>query len=179
MAGFVVARYADCVFFLPGFGQACVKTYTYSPTTAPESRKWFLIDAEDLIPGRLAALIANRLRGKHKAFYTPHADCGDSVVVVNASKVYLTGKKHTDKIYYRHTGYPGGIRSQTAGAILEGRFPERLLQKAVERMIPRGPLGRSQLRHLYIYAGPEHRHSAQNPEKLDIAAMNNKNRRRS
>ncbi len=152
-----------------------MKTYSAKPSEV--EKKWILVDAEGLVLGRLAAIIANRLRGKHKPIYTPHIDCGDTVVVINAEKVKLTGRKREQKVYYRHTGHPGGIKSQTAREILEGRFPERVIEKAVERMIPRGPLGRRQMRHLKVYAGPEHPHAAQNPEPLDVAAMNPKNKR--
>ena len=140
---------------------------TYSAKPADVERKWLLVDAED----------AKILRGKHKPIYTPHIDCGDHVIVVNADKVKLTGRKRTDKVYYRHTGYPGGIKSQTAEEILDGRFPERVVEKAVERMIPKGPLGRAQIRKLKVYAGSDHPHEAQQPEVLDVAAMNPKNKR--
>ncbi|MBV7256778.1 50S ribosomal protein L13 [Pacificimonas sp. WHA3] len=139
-------------------------------------KKWVLIDAENLVVGRLASIIALRLRGKHKASYTPHMDCGDNVIVINADKVRFTGNKLTDKVYYRHTGYPGGIKETTPAKILEGRFPERVLVKAVERMIPDGPLGRQQMRNLRVFAGTEHSHDAQSPEVLDVAAMNRKNK---
>jgi large subunit ribosomal protein L13 len=122
-------------------------------------------------------LIANRLRGKHKPGYTPHLDCGDNIVVINAGNVVLTGNKRADKVYHWHTGYPGGIKDRTAAKILEGKHPERVLQKAVERMVPRGPLGRQQLRNLRIYSGPDHPHAAQNPIALDVAALNPKNAR--
>lgn len=138
-------------------------------------KKWFLIDAEGLVVGRLAALIATRLRGKHKALYTPHVDCGDNIVVVNAAKVAFKGNKRKDKTYYWHTGYPGGIKSRQAHQILDGKYPERVLEKAVTRMMPDGPLGRKQLKNLKIYAGTDHPHEAQQPEKLDIAGMNTKN----
>lgn len=153
------------------------KTYSATAAQAEESRKWFLVDADGLVLGRLAAEIAKRLRGKHKPIFTPHMDCGDHVVVINADKVKLTGNKLTDKTYYWHTGYPGGIKSRTAGAILAGDHPERVVQKAVERMIPRGPLGRQQLRKLHVYAGPDHPHGGNTPEPLDVAAMNTKNKR--
>ena len=153
------------------------KTYSATAKQAEESRKWFLVDADGLVLGRLAAEIAKRLRGKHKPIFTPHMDCGDHVVVINADKVKLTGNKLTDKTYYWHTGYPGGIKSRTAGAILAGDHPERVVQKAVERMIPRGPLGRQQLRKLHVYAGPDHPHGGNTPEPLDVAAMNVKNKR--
>ncbi|MCP5433455.1 MAG: 50S ribosomal protein L13 [Alphaproteobacteria bacterium] len=151
---------------------------TYSAKPGEVEAKWWVIDAEGLVVGRLAALIAMRLRGKHKARYTPHVDCGDHVVVVNAEKVALTGKKRQDKTYYWHTGYPGGIKERTAGKILDGRFPERVIEKAVERMLPKeSPLARRQLAKLRVYKGPEHPHAAQAPEKLDIAALNPKNAR--
>lgn len=140
-------------------------------------KKWILIDAEGLIVGRLAALIATRLKGKHKPIYTPHVDCGDNIIVVNADKVIFTGDKHNDKVYYRHTGYPGGIKEQTPRMILEGKFPERVVEKAVERMMPDGPLARQQLKNLRVYKGAEHPHAAQEPETLDVAAMSRKNQR--
>ena len=139
-------------------------------------KKWHLIDADGLVVGRLASIVANILRGKHKPSYTPHVDCGDNVVIINADKVRFTGRKLAQKVYYRHTGYPGGIKGITAGKVLEGRFPERVLEKAVERMIPRGPLGRDQMRNLRVFAGTEHPHGAQNPEILDVAGMNRKNK---
>jgi large subunit ribosomal protein L13 len=150
---------------------------TYSAKASDIQKSWVLIDAEGLVVGRLAALIATRLRGKHKPTYTPHMDCGDNIVVVNADKVVFTGNKRADQTYYWHTGYPGGIKSRTAEAILDGKHPERVLQKAVERMLPRGPLGRQQLKNLKVYAGPEHPHAAQQPETLDIAALSSKNSR--
>lgn len=150
---------------------------TFSLKAADIQKKWYVIDAEGLVLGRLAAVIANRLRGKHRPDYTPHMDCGDHIVVVNADKVKLTGNKLADKTYYWHTGYPGGIKERKAGQILGGRFPERVLEKAVERMVPRGPLGRCQMKNLRIYAGTEHPHVAQQPEVLDVAAMNAKNKR--
>lgn len=150
---------------------------TYSARPSDIDKKWILVDAEDVVLGRLAAQVAHILRGKHKPSYTPHMDCGDNVIVVNAQKVKLTGKKLADKTYYRHTGYPGGIKERTAGQILEGRHPERVVIKAVERMVPRGRLGRQQLKNLRVYAGSEHPHEAQNPVALDIGARNPKNRR--
>jgi len=150
-----------------------MKTFSAKPSDI--EKKWLLIDAEGLVVGRLAALIATRLRGKHKPSYTPHMDCGDNIVVVNAQKVVLTGNKRTDKVYYWHTGYPGGIKSRTADKILDGRFPERVLEKAVERMMPGGPLSRRQMKNLKVYAGAEHPHEAQQPQTLDIAALNPKN----
>ena len=149
---------------------------TVSAKPAEVEKKWLLIDADGLVVGRLASIIANRLRGKHKAIYTPHVDCGDNVIVINAGKVRFTGNKLKDKTYYRHTGYPGGIKSVTAGKILDGRFPERVLEKAIERMVPRGPLGRAQMRNLRIYAGAEHPHVAQNPQVVDVGSMNRKNK---
>jgi large subunit ribosomal protein L13 len=150
---------------------------TYSATPKDIEKSWILIDAKGLVVGRLAVLIANRLRGKHKPSYTPHLDCGDNIVVINAGNVALTGNKRADKVYHWHTGYPGGIKDRIAEKILDGKHPERVLQKAVERMIPRGPLGRQQLGNLRIYAGPEHPHEAQNPTKLDVAGLNAKNAR--
>lgn len=150
---------------------------TYSAKPSEIESKWFIVDAEGVVLGRLAVIIADRLRGKHKTIFTPHIDCGDHIVVVNAGKVKLTGKKRNNKIYYRHTGYPGGIRSRTAAQILDGKMPEEVVIKAVQRMVPRGPLGRKQLKKLKVYAGPEHPHDAQAPEVLDVAAMNPKNKR--
>jgi len=150
---------------------------TYSAKPGDIERKWFVIDAEGVVLGRLASIIATRLRGKHKPMFTPHMDCGDHIVVINAEKVHLTGKKLADKIYYRHTGYPGGIKSTTAGKVLEGKYPERVVEKAVQRMIPKGPLGRQVLTKLKVYAGADHPHEAQQPEVLDVAAMNDKNKR--
>ena len=150
---------------------------TLSLKPAEVTKGWVLIDADGLVLGRLASLIAMRLRGKHKPSYTPHMDCGDHVVVVNAEKVQLTGNKRADSIFYWHTGYPGGIKGRSKGAILSGRHPERVIEKAVERMVPRGPLGRRVMRNLRVYAGAEHPHAAQSPEPLDVAAMNRKNAR--
>ena len=139
-------------------------------------KKWHIVDATDLVVGRAAVVIANVLRGKHKPSFTPHVDCGDNVIVINADKVRFTGNKLTDKVYYKHTGYAGGIKSITADKVLSGRFPERVLEKAVERMVPRGPLGRQQMRNLRIFKGGEHPHAAQDPQPLDIASMNRKNK---
>ena len=150
---------------------------TYSARPADIDKKWIVIDAEGIVLGRLATIVAMRLRGKHKPTYTPHMDMGDNVIVINADKIQLTGNKRADKVYYRHTGYPGGIKSRTAGQILEGKFPERVVAKAVERMMPGGPLSRRQLSNLRVYAGAEHPHEAQQPEVLDLAAMNTKNTR--
>ncbi|MFS0738716.1 50S ribosomal protein L13 [Sphingomonas sp. 1P06PA] len=155
--------------------KALMKT-TKSATPATVEKKWHLIDAEGLVVGRLASIVANILRGKHKPSFTPHIDCGDNVVIVNADKVRFTGRKTQQKIYYKHTGYAGGIKGVTAAKVLDGRFPERVLEKAVERMIPRGPLGRQQMRNLRIFAGTDHPHAAQDPQVLDVAAMNRKNK---
>ncbi|HXQ16490.1 MAG TPA: 50S ribosomal protein L13 [Caulobacteraceae bacterium] len=139
-------------------------------------KKWILVDAEDVVVGRLATFIAMRLRGKHRADYTPNMDCGDHVVVINADKVKFTGRKLDQKIYYWHTGHPGGVKSRTAGALLAGKFPERVLEKAVERMLPKeSPLARKQLTHLHIYTSPEHKHEAQQPEVIDFKHANPKN----
>ncbi|KAB0680729.1 50S ribosomal protein L13 [Aureimonas leprariae] len=150
---------------------------TFSQKNETVEKKWILIDAEGLVVGRLASLVALRLRGKHKATYTPHIDDGDNVIIVNADKVVFTGKKYTDKTYYWHTGHPGGIKERKARQILEGRFPERVVEKAVERMLPEGPLARQQLRNLRVYSGSNHPHEAQKPEALDVAALNSKNKR--
>ena len=151
---------------------------TYSPKPADVEKKWLLIDAEGLILGRLAVVIAERLRGKHKPTFAPHVDGGDNVIVVNADKVRVSGRKLQDNIYYRHTGYPGGIKQRTAGEILEGAHPERVIMKAVQRMLPKeSPLARKQLGHLKVYAGADHPHEAQNPVVLDVASMNSKNNR--
>ena len=150
---------------------------TFSAKPADVEKKWILIDAEGLVVGRLATIVANRLRGKHKPGYTPHVDDGDNVIVVNADKVVLTGRKRQQKRYYWHTGYPGGIKERTARQILEGRFPERVVEKAVERMLPEGPLARRQLKNLRVYSGATHPHDAQQPETLDVAALNRKNAR--
>jgi len=152
-----------------------MKTYSAKPSEVV--KKWIMIDAEGLVLGRLASVIAARLRGKHKPMFTPHIDCGDNVIVLNADKVALTGRKRANKTYYWHTGYPGGIKERTAEKILDGAHPERVVQKAVERMVPRTPLGRQQMKNLRVYAGSDHPHEAQDPEMLDVAAMNSKNKR--
>ena len=152
-----------------------MKTYTARPSEI--QRGWYVIDADGLVLGRLAALVANRLRGKHKPQFTPHVDCGDNVVVVNAAKLRVTGKKPDQSVFYYHTGCPGGIKGRSIRQRMEGKHPESVLEKAVERMITRGPLQRRQMKHLYVYAGPEHKHAAQQPVPLDIAAMNRKNAR--
>jgi len=148
---------------------------TYSAKPADIEKKWVTIDANGLVVGRLASIIALRLRGKHMPTFTPHVDCGDNVIVVNAEKVVLTGRKLQQKVYRHHTGYIGGIKERSAKFVIEGRFPQRIVEKAVERMLPRGPLGRRQLANLRVYAGPDHPHAAQNPQQLDVGAMNRKN----
>ncbi len=148
---------------------------TYSAKASEIRKKWVLIDAEGLVVGRLAAIVAIRLRGKHKAMYTPHLDCGDNVIVINAEKVLLTGNKRTDKVYHWHTGYIGGIKERRPGDFLSGKAPERVVEKAVQRMLPRGPLAKHQFANLRVYAGPDHPHAAQQPEVLDIAALSPKN----
>lgn len=150
---------------------------TYSAKAADVQKDWIVIDAEGVVLGRLASLIALRLRGKHKPSYTPHIDDGDNVVVINAEKVRLTGNKANADIFYWHTGYPGGIKGRSKGEILNGAHPERVIEKAVERMLPEGPLARKQLKNLKVYAGKEHPHEAQSPKVVDIAGMNKKNKR--
>jgi len=152
-----------------------MKTYTATP--ADIDKKWIVIDADGVVLGRLAAIVAGRLRGKHKPGYTPHMDMGDNVIVINAGKVQLTGNKRAEKTYWRHTGYPGGIRSRKAGEILEGEHPERVVTMAVKRMLPGNRLSRRQMTNLRVYAGPEHPHEAQSPEILDVKSMNSKNAR--
>ena len=148
---------------------------TYSQKPQEVERDWFLIDADGLVLGRLASIVAMRLRGKHKPTYTPHVDCGDNIVIINADKVGLTGNKRSDKTYYWHTGHPGGIKSRTADKVLDGNHPERVMIKAVERMVTRNKLGRQQMKKLHVYAGPEHPHEAQAPKILDVAGMSSKN----
>ncbi len=151
---------------------------TYSPKAAEVEKKWVIVDARNIVLGRLAAIIATRLRGKHKPTWAPHMDCGDNIVVINAVDVALTGKKKRQQsLFHWHTGYPGGIKSRSKGQILDGEHPERVIEKAVQRMLPHGPLGRKMLGSLRVYAGAEHPHAAQNPETLDIGAMNRKNKR--
>jgi len=152
-----------------------MKTFTATP--ADIDKKWILIDAEGVVLGRLASIIAMRLRGKHKPSFTPHMDMGDNVIVINADKVQLTGKKRDDKIYYRHTGHPGGLKQNTARDILEGKFPERVVEKAVQRMLPGNKLSRQLMTNLRVYAGAEHKQEAQSPEVLDVKSMNSKNTR--
>lgn len=150
---------------------------TYAMKAGEIDKKWTIIDAEGIVLGRLASIVANRLRGKHKATFSPHLDMGDFVIVINADKVQLTGNKRADKRYYWHTGHPGGIKHRTAGQILEGRFPDRVVTKAVQRMMPGGPLTRKQMTHLKVYASAEHPHEAQQPEVLDLKSKNPKNTR--
>jgi len=148
---------------------------TYSAKAGEVEKKWLVIDAKGLVVGRLAAIVATRLKGKHKPIYTPHVDCGDNVIVINADKVVFTGNKRQDKVYYHHTGYPGGIKERTPRMILDGKHPERVVELAVERMLRRGPLQRKLMRNLRVYKGAEHPHAAQNPVTLDVASMNRKN----
>ena len=152
-----------------------MKTFNIKP--ADVQKEWLVIDADGLVLGRLASLIALRLRGKNRPTFTPNVDCGDNIVVINAAKVKVTGNKLEDKIFYYHTGHPGGIKERTWGKILSSAHPERLIEKAVERMVPRGPLGRRQMKNLKVYPGAEHPHDAQQPETLDVAGMNPKNKR--
>ena len=152
-----------------------MKTFNIKP--ADVQKEWLVIDADGLVLGRMASLIAMRLRGKNRPTFTPNVDCGDNIVVVNAEKVRLTGNKLRDSIFYWHTGHPGGIKGRSKGAILAGKHPERVIMKAVERMVPRGPLGREIMGHLRVYAGPAHPHEAQQPQPLDVASMNPKNTR--
>jgi large subunit ribosomal protein L13 len=152
-----------------------MKTYSAKPSEIV--KKWYVVDADGVILGRLASVIANRLRGKHKPTFTPHMDCGDNIVVINAEKVKLTGNKLEQREFHWHTGYPGGIKDRAIGKILGGKHPERVVEKAVERMVPRGPLGRRQMKNLRVYAGTAHPHEAQQPEVLDVAGMNPKNKR--
>jgi large subunit ribosomal protein L13 len=152
---------------------------TYSAKASEVKAKWYLINADGIVVGRLASVLAKMVRGKHKPTYTPHIDCGDNVVVINAEKVRLTGRKREQRLFHWHTGYPGGIKHRTSGQILDGKHPERVLKKAIERMLPKeSPLARQQLNKVKIYAGTEHPHAAQQPEVLDFAARNPKNARR-
>ena len=150
---------------------------TFSAKPAEVVKKWVMIDANGLIVGRLASIVAMRLRGKHKPTFTPHVDDGDNIIIVNAEKVVLTGAKRDKKVYHHYTGYIGGIKERSAKSILEGRFPERIVEKAVERMLPRGPLGRRQFANLRVYKGPDHPHAAQSPIPFDVAKLNAKNSR--
>lgn len=152
---------------------------TVFATQKTVKNEWFHIDATDLVLGRLATIVVDIIRGKHKASYTPHIDCGDFVVITNAEKIALTGKKLKNKVYYKHTGFPGGIKESTPGEILSGNYPERVIQKAVERMIARNRHSRAAgaMAKLKVYKGASHPHEAQNPKTLDIAARNKKNKR--
>jgi large subunit ribosomal protein L13 len=150
-----------------------MKTYSAKPTEI--EKKWIVIDAEGVVVGRLASIVALRLRGKHKPMFTPHMDCGDNVIVINAAKALLTGNKLKTKVYNWHTGYIGGIKYRTAGEIMAGKFPERVVEKAIQRMLPRGPMGKRQFSNLRVYPGAEHPHEAQQPVALDVASMNPKN----
>jgi large subunit ribosomal protein L13 len=150
---------------------------TLSLKPAEVTKGWTLIDADGLVLGRLAAIVAQRLRGKHKPQFTPHVDCGDNIVIINAARVRVTGKKADQSVFYYHTGYPGGIKGRSVRSILEGRHPERVIEKAVERMITRGPLQRAQMKHLHVYPGAEHPHDGQQPQLLDVAGLNRKNTR--
>lgn len=152
-----------------------MKTYTATPSDI--EKKWLIVDAKDVVLGRLATIVATRLKGKHKPTYTPHMDCGDNVIVINAKHVRLTGNKRNGDIFYWHTGYPGGIKERSKGEILEGKYPERVVQKAVERMLAEGPLGRQVMSNLRVYPEADHPHEAQSPEVLDVASMNPKNKR--
>lgn len=154
-----------------------VQTKSFALKHGEQAKNWVVFDAEGVILGRLAAVIVASLRGKNKPTFTPSVDCGDNVIVINAEKVAMTGKKATDKEFFYHTGYAGGIKGRTRASILAGAHPERVIEKAVERMMPRGPLGRRQLGNLKVYAGAEHPHVAQNPTKVDFAAANAKNKR--
>ena len=150
---------------------------TISAKATELERKWYLVDAENLVLGRMASICTKILRGKHKPIFTPHVDCGDGVIIINAEKVAMTGKKATDKVYYRHTGYPGGIKSATPEKLIADGKADRIVLKAVERMLPKTKLGRQQLTNLRVYTGPDHGHEAQSPEVLDVASLNTKNKR--
>lgn len=152
-----------------------MKTYTAKQNEV--EKKWILIDAQDVVLGRLASIVAMRLRGKHKPQFTPHIDCGDNVIIINAEKVKITGNKAEGESFYWHTGYPGGIKGRTLKQIITGKYPERVIQKAVQRMMPNGPLARQMFAKLHVYAGAAHPHEAQKPEVLDVASLNPKNKR--
>lgn len=152
-----------------------MKTYVAKPQEV--EKKWVIVDAEGIALGRLAAVVATRLRGKHLPIFTPHVDCGDNVIVINADKVRLTGNKRDKSLFFWHTGYPGGIKQRSKGQILDGKHPERVIEKAVERMLPKNKLGRQMFKNMRVYAGAEHPHEAQKPEVLDVAGMNAKNKR--
>lgn len=154
-----------------------MKTYSAKPSEV--EKKWYIVDAEGLVLGRLAAELSKRLRGKHKPTYTPHVDCGDNIIVINAEKIHLTGKKREQGIFYWHTGYAGGIKERSIGKRLDGKFPERVIEKAVERMVnrKRGALAADILGKLYVYGGPSHPHEGQKPEVLDFGKENRKNKK--
>lgn len=152
-----------------------MKTYSAKPSEI--EKKWFVVDADGLVLGRLATVLALRLRGKHKPTFTPHMDTGDNIIVINAEKVKLTGKKGEQSIFYWHTGFAGGVKERTPNQILASKYPNRLLENAVRRMLPKGPLGKDVLKNLKVYAGTEHPHAAQSPTVLDVAGMNAKNKR--
>jgi large subunit ribosomal protein L13 len=158
---------------MPFSGNLAMSTYSAKPSEI--QKKWVLIDATDLVVGRLASIVAIRLRGKHLPTFTPHMDMGDNVIIINAEKVKLTGRKLDQRRFFWHTGFPGGIKDRTQRELLEGRHPERVLENAVRRMLPGGPLTRAQLKNLKVYAGAEHPHEAQQPTMLDVASMNTKN----
>lgn len=154
-----------------------MQNQTKSFTRSDVEDKWFVVDATDLVLGRMAAIVADRLRGKHNVKYTPNADCGDNIIIINAEKITLTGKKMTDKIYYHHTGYPGGLKDTTPEKRLAGGKPESVVFDAIKRMLPKTKLADKVVKKLHVYAGEAHPHTAQNPAKLDIASMNSKNKR--
>lgn len=153
-----------------------MKTFSASPKDV--ERKWYVVDATDLVLGRMAVIVADYLRGKHKAIFTPNQDCGDYVVIINADKVYMTGNKYEYKKYIHHTDFPGGLKEKTAKDIMTGKNPEKIVEQAIKKMITRNPLGRKVVKKLFVYAGSEHPHSAQKPEFLDIKSMNVKNKKR-
>ena len=153
-----------------------MKTFSIKPSEI--EKKWVLIDADGLVLGRLASKIASVLRGKEKPTFTPHMDMGDNVIVINAEKVHLTGGKRDSKTYYWHTGYPGGIKSRVASDLLDGEYPERVIQKAVQRMLPGGPLSKKQMTNLKIYKGENHPHEGLKPTGLNVSELNSKNARR-
>jgi len=155
-----------------------VKTYSAKPSDI--NKKWWIIDAKDLVLGRLSSQVALLLRGKHKASFTPHIDCGDYVIITNAKHVHMSGNKanhKNGKFYYRHTGFPGGIKETTAGKILQGKYPERVVQLAIKRMVSRNKMGNKQFGNLYVYADDQHPHEAQKPEVFDVANKNSKNKK--
>lgn len=150
---------------------------TYSAKPADVEKKWLLIDANGIVLGRMAAIVVGLLRGKHKAMFTPHIDTGDNVIIINADKIKLTGKKAEQRIFYWHSGYPGGLKEHTPKRTLSGAFPERVVYRAIERMMPKdSPLARAQMKKLKVYAGDKHPHEAQNPETVDLAGRNRKNK---